>query len=236
MSSGTTILFIVLAAVVAAFVRRRKRDKCLKDFTGNMVTIEKTDGKAIWGLLKVENTGMELVYPAPQKDDQGHDETTCIIYKFEYPNIQALVRFHDELSHHNKIIRAAELERTYHPTFGRKLKRQTVNVFKTVRDSVVEVVNMLISHAKKATPAGGVLTGQDKYVSQMKQELMGSVGASFEPLLEKYVGRRVVLELVKGDNILEYQEWYDSFQARPNPYLQLNIRERPIQHDGHRLL
>ena len=63
---------------------------------------------------------------------------------------------------------------------------------------------MLISQAKKATPAGAVLTSQDKYVSQMKQELFGSAGTSFEPLLEKYIGRKVVLELAKGDKTFEY--------------------------------
>ena len=49
-----------------------------------------------------------------------------------------------------------------------------------------------------------MLTSQDKYVSKMKQELMGSVGTSFEPLLEKYIGRRVVLDLIKGDKIFNY--------------------------------
>ena len=32
---------------------------------------------------------------------------------------------------------------------------------------------------------------------------MGVVGTSFEPLLEKYIGCRVVLELVKGDKIVK---------------------------------
>ena len=68
----------------------------------------------------------------------------------------------------------------------------------------MEIVNLLISQAKKATPAGAILTSQDKYVSRMKQELMGSVGTSFEPLLERYIGHRVVLELIRGDKILEY--------------------------------
>ena len=68
----------------------------------------------------------------------------------------------------------------------------------------MEVINLLISLAKKATPAGTVLASQDKYVSQMKQELMGSVGASYEPLLERYIGNRVVLELIRGDTVFEY--------------------------------
>jgi hypothetical protein len=108
------------------------------------------------------------------------------------------------LSESNKRKREKELNRTYHPGLLRRLKRKIQNAFKTVRDSVMEVVNMLISQAKKASPAGAVLTSQDKYVSQMKQELMGSVGTSFEPLLERYIGHKVVLELAKGDKIFEY--------------------------------
>ncbi len=68
----------------------------------------------------------------------------------------------------------------------------------------MEIVNLLVSQAKRATPAGAVLTSQDKYVSKMKQELMGSVGTSFEPLLEKYIGRRVTLDLIKGDEQFKY--------------------------------
>ena len=199
-----TIIFIVLATAVGAFVRKRSRDKCLKDFSQNMVTLEETSGKAIWGTLRVENTGLEFVYPEKHKDEEGHDETSYILYKYEYPNIAALIRFHDELNEHNKEEREKELKRTYHPTLLQRFKRKIKNVFKTVRDSVMEIVNLLISQAKKATPAGKMLTSQDKYVSQMKQELMGSVGTSFEPLLERYIGHKVVLEMIKGDKIVEY--------------------------------
>jgi len=202
--TAITIIFIVLATAVAAFIRKRSRDKCLKDFSMDMVTLEETSGKTIWGRLRVENTGLEFVYPTKHEDEQGHDETSYILYKYEYPNLAALIRYHDQLSERNKKERDKELKRTYHPSVLRRLKRKIANVFKTVRDSVMEVVNLLISQAKKATPAGAVLSSQDKYVSQMKQELMGSVGTSYEPLLERYIGNKVVLELVKGDNIIEY--------------------------------
>jgi hypothetical protein len=202
--TAITIIFIALAAVVAAFIRRRSRDKCLNDFSQNMVTLEEASGKTIWGKLRVENTGLEFVYSAKHKDKQGHDETSFILYKNEYPNIAALIRFHDELSELNKEERQKALERTYHPTVLRRLKRKIANVFKTVRDSVAEVVNLLIGQMRKATPAGAVLGSQDKYVSQMKQELMGSMGTSYEPLLERYIGNKVVLELIKGDKIFEY--------------------------------
>ena len=202
--TAITIIFIVLATAVAAFVRKRSRDKCLRDFEQNMVTLEDTAGKTIWGKLRVENTGLEFVYPDKQEDEQGHDEASYILYKYEYPKIGSVIRFHDELSDENKKAREKELEKTYHPDWDRRLKRKMLNVLRTVRDSVVEIVNLLISQAKKATPAGKMLTSQDKYVSQMKQELMGSVGTSFEPLLERYIGHKVVLELIKGDKIFEH--------------------------------
>lgn len=199
-----TIIFIVLSTVVAAFIRRKNRDKCLNDFLHDLVTLEETTGKIIWGKLRVENTGLELIYPTNHKHKNGHDETSYILYKYEYPNIQALLRYHDELTEDAKGERDKELERTYHPKSLRKLKRKILNVFKTIKDSVTEVVNLLISQAKKVTPAGAVLTSQDKHVSQMQKELMSSVGTSFEPLLERYIGHRVILEFIKGEKIFKY--------------------------------
>ncbi len=203
-ATAITILFIIFAAGIAAFVRKRSRDKCLRDFEQNMVTLEDVSVKTIWGMLRVENTGLEFIYSEKYKDEDGHDETSYILYKYEFPNIQAVIRFHDDLSQENKKKREEELERTYHPKLGRRLNRRLLNVFRTVRDSVVEIINLLISQAKKAAPAGKVLSSQDKYVTQMKQELMGSVGASFEPLLERYIGCKVVLEMIKNDKVLEY--------------------------------
>lgn len=64
MPVAITIIFIVLATFVGAFVRRTSRDKCLKDFERNMVTLQALDNRTIWGKLRVENTGLEFIYPA----------------------------------------------------------------------------------------------------------------------------------------------------------------------------
>ena len=179
-----TVLFIVLSTVIAAFIKRISKDKCLKDFADDVVTLEETTGKTKHGLLNVENTGLEFIYPAAPKYDNVNDETSVILYKREYPNIQALIRYHHELSEEGKKEREKELKRTYHPKCLRRTRRKIQNVFKTVRDSVIEIVNVFISHVKRTTSAGAVLTSHDKHVSQIKQELMGSIGTSLEPILE----------------------------------------------------
>jgi hypothetical protein len=153
-----TIIFIILAALVGAFARRVTRDKCLKDFAGYLVTLKKTDGQTVWGKVNVENTGLEFVYAETHKDADGHDETTYVFYKNEYPNIQALLRFHDELNELNQTRRQKELDRTYHPPFFRRMKRKITNLFKTIRDSILEVINLLVAQAKKTAAAGTVLS------------------------------------------------------------------------------
>ena len=70
-----TVVFIALATFIAAFIRRRKKDKCLKDFSNNMVTLESVSSKSIWGKLRVENTGLEFIYPEKHKDKKGYITT-----------------------------------------------------------------------------------------------------------------------------------------------------------------
>ncbi|GAG17049.1 unnamed protein product, partial [marine sediment metagenome] len=100
--------------------------------------------------------------------------------------------------------RNKELKRTYHPKALRRFKRKINNYFKTVKDSVMDIMNLFIGQAKRITPVGSILTTQDKYVSKIKQEVTSSMGTSFEPLLEKYIGKHVVFKLIKGDKTLEY--------------------------------
>lgn len=224
-----TVIFVVLSAGVAAFIKGRNSDKCLKDFAGDVVTVENTAGKAICGNLRVENTGMELTYADKQTDEGGHDEASYILYKYEYANIQMLIRFHDQLSEAGQKQREQQLKQTYHLGFLSRQKRKTINVFKTIRDSVMEIVNLLITNAKKATPAGAVLGTQDKYVSQMKQELIGSVGTSYEPLLERYIGHTVVLEMIKADQNIRVRRRPEDYTAEFVEIMDVDYQTDPGQ-------
>ena len=197
-----TVLFIIISTFVALLFKHLHRDKCLKDFKDFMVTLEKK-GKCIWGRLRVESTGIELLYP-DKHQDSDHIESSYILYKFEFPSIQVLIRYHDDLSDEHKIKRNRDLKRTYHPGFLRRSKRKLLNFFKTIRDAIAEIMNLLLIQAQKTRAVGSTLKSQDKYVSEMKKGLLGSVGTSFEPLLERYIGHKVVLEVIKNDLVEEY--------------------------------
>jgi hypothetical protein len=224
-----TVIFIIICAVVAAFAKGRSKNKCLMDFSEDLVTMELITGKTILGRLIVENTGLEFMYPSANKDNADKHEMSYILYRSEYPTIQALIRYHDDLDERRKREREKELERTYHPKFVRRFKRKVLNFFKTVRDSVMELVSMVIDQAKKRAPGGALLASQDKYVSQMKQEMVDSIGTAFEPLLERHIGARVLLVLNKGSKKYKYSGVLKDYTAE---YIELMDIDYRIDEDS----
>jgi len=173
-----TIIVIILVAIIGAFLKGRVKDKCLLSYANDLVTLLKVDGKIIWGRLYVESTGLEFQYQKEHKDADGHNESSYILYRHEYPSIQAILRFHDELNEQCQKDRKRELEKIYHPSFLRRMGRKIANFFKTIRDSVMEVVNLIIDQAKKRGPAGTFLSSQDKYLSRAKTEVAETISAA----------------------------------------------------------
>lgn len=202
-SFAITVIFIVVAAVVTAFTKGRSRDKCLRSFAGHLVTLELLNGKVVWGKLIVDVTGMEFVYSKVHKDNDGHDEKSYIFYKPEYTTMQLLVRFLDELDSKAKKKRDNELKRVYHPGIGARINRSIVNCFKTVRDAFVELFNLLIDQAKKKAPGGAILASQGKYVSRVQKDVIGTTSTTYDPILERYIGKHVVVEFLKADAQIE---------------------------------
>ena len=202
-----TILLIILTALIGAFTSRVKRDKCLYNFNNDPVTLEKITGKvAAKGILKVESTGLEFIYPVQKVNPENKlIHTSFLFFKYEYPQIQVLIRFQDELSEDGKKKRDKELKRVYKPSFFRKTRRKLQNIFKTLSDSLKEVGNAIVSHFQKgATTSSGFLKSQDKYLKQINQNLVESVGSSYDRLLEKYIGHKIVFNLIKGEKVEQY--------------------------------
>ena len=209
---------VLLSAIIAAFMRYRSKDKCLNEFEKNMVSVEFKSWKIIWWKLNVESTGLELVYQEKHIDTQWHDEASYLIYKSEYQNIQSIIRFHDKLSEENKRNRELELSKTYHPSFLRRLKRKVGNFFNTIRDALMEALNMMISQTQKNVKMWWIIKSQDKQIEKMKKELVDSVATSFDPLLEKYIWKKVVLEITRSEKT---EEWVGILKDYSSEFIEL---------------
>lgn len=155
-----TIIFIILSTLIGAFIKGRMRDGCLLDFEGYLVNVELKDAKTIWGVLQIESTGLELKYKEAYLDKaDNHIETSFVIYKREYPNIHCISRFLDDQDSERREKRDRLLKHILSRKGLRTLKRKIRNFFATVRDSVLEVANLLIGKVKQVAPVGKVLSG-----------------------------------------------------------------------------
>jgi hypothetical protein len=180
----------------------RTRDACLKALEGFFVTMEWPDGRQAWGELGVFHNAVELIYPTPHVTG-SHTETSFILYKPQFVELYALKRFHDELGEKNQVRREKDIRKSYNPNLFRRTRRRIRNFFNLTRDAFGQALGLFIGQAKK-TSASALLQTQDARIASTAQQILGSGAAAYEPILEKYIGRKVVLEVAHDGKTQEY--------------------------------
>jgi len=200
---SATLLFLVLATVVGAIISRLTRDRCLKDFEGYPVTLELKDGRVYHGELDVEKSGLELLYErtTPQ---EGITKTSFLIFRPEYATIHALVRYHDALDERQLRERERRAQKAYHPNFFRRTARAIRNFMASVKDSLLEAFTLVMGRVKSIQAAAPVMKTGGKYVDRIGKQTIGTASdVTYDPLLEKQIGLRVVLQLPKDAAVQE---------------------------------
>jgi hypothetical protein len=206
-----TIAVIFLITLLGAWLRSRRKDECLRAFGGYHVTLERADNTVIWGALHVCTTGLELLYKDAVQDDQ-HVESSYVLYGAEFDQIQAIYRYADDLTEENKKRREQDLRRWFHPSPLRYLARKTRNFLTTASESLNEVIGILVGRLRK--PAGNYLSEtSETYMKKFGGEIIGHVGHSQDPLLERFIGQRVVFELVEDDEVHEHVGIFKNYSA-----------------------
>jgi hypothetical protein len=197
-----TIGLIFLVTLIGAYIRSTRKDRCLKSWEGFHITLEKTNNKLIWGVLKVQPTGMELSYLDSVQDDK-HLESSYLLYGSEYGEIQAIYRYADRLSEWGKKERERNIQHSFHPNLLHRFGRETRNFLSTATDSLNEVFGILVGRVQK-TGARYLADGGASIKTLVGGKVLGQVGTVYDPLLEYYIGHRVVIELLEGDEVHEH--------------------------------
>ncbi len=199
-----TIAFILVVSLLGAWWNSRRRDACLVAFEDYHVTLEHTDGRLIWGKLKVAPTGLELQYQRAVQDDE-HIETSYVMYSGEFQDIQAIYRYADVLDEATRKRRDKEVRQWFHPGPLRFLWRRFRTFIGLASGALNDVVSLLLGRVK-ATPVASYIneTGED-YLKRFSADLVGQVGAGeYDPLIEHFVGKRVVFELGEDQEVHEH--------------------------------
>ncbi len=206
-----TLGVIVLATLVGAWLRSRHKDRCLTDFSGYHVTVERKNNRVIWGDMRLQPTGFELVYRSDVQDE-GHMETSYVYYKDEYGDIQAIYRYARDLTPELQARRARSVEKALHPGILRRSRRSMRNFLSTAADSFSEALTMTLGRVRRKGAALMTDTSQS-YLRGISKDVIGYVGTSFDPLLERFVGTRVVVEVVEDEEIHEHAGMLKEYSA-----------------------
>jgi hypothetical protein len=221
-----TIGVIFSLSLMGAYLRSRARDRCLKSWEGFHATLERTDGKLVWGVLHIASTGMELAY-LDSIQDERHLESSYLLYASEYGEIQALYRYVEQLSDWGKQRRARDIETSFHPGPMRRFRRSAQNFFGTATDSLNEVFGLVIGRVQK-TGGRYFATDGSAAIKTVSGKVLGQVGTLFDPLLERYVGSRVVIEVVEGDEVHEHVGIFKDYSADFIEVLDVRYPQRQI--------
>ncbi len=209
-SLSITLISIIVVSFLSAFIKGRKKDRCLNKIDDFFVHIYNSKEKSIWGRVDVESNALIINF---EEKDQTSNKN-FILYKNEFKNMQLILRLHRYFDAIQKKRRDKLLDKVLHPGIFSKLKRNLGNVFATAKDAVAEIVNTLMATAKNMGPMKA-LSGQAKYVDKLKDDSLSSLtGNAFEPIWERCIGKKVIVEafddnMVKMEGVLvEYSQNY----------------------------
>lgn len=191
-----TLGFIFLTAIVTTVVTKWARDKCLKFFHHYHVTLERTRGQTTWGKLKVFSSGVEVVYDHPYVDHRGRKKTSYMIYQHELEQqVLSLLRYHDELDEPAQRARHKQVRRSFNPGPVKRMWRGVRNFINTLRDAFNAAIGAVVGQYQRLNPGSAVLASQGQQVTAIGQTLLGKFANAYEPLLEQYIGRPVILDV-----------------------------------------
>ncbi len=190
-----TILLVFVVGIVAAFVRLLQKDKCLKLLDDYHVTCLAGGRRTIWGDLHVSSSGLELVYDAPYRTQRGLAKTTSLIFADELNACVAICRTVHGLTDQERNDREEQIRRSFRPGPFRRMARWLRNVINTIRDAFVKALGLAAGQVGKARPVGGAISSQKGQIDQLGATLVGAAGNAYEQLLERHIGRPVILEL-----------------------------------------
>jgi small nuclear ribonucleoprotein (snRNP)-like protein len=218
------MVLLFVAATITAIAARRKRDRCLKYFNREPVMVLMQSGKWLWGRFIAYPKTMELVFDDPQEDSSGHKKASYVLYTPELDGIKKILQTPPVEGTKEYERWQKEILRIASPSLSRRFRRWIWNVFNTLRDAISQSLGMIIGTMKKSTPVGKV-AGADKRAGDIGNTLIGTVPNAYEPVLEKYLSKQVVVEMLEDGKVVEFAGLLQEYSGK---YLLLrNVAYKP---------
>lgn len=190
-----TIIIISISGFVGAFIKGKKKDRCLNGLNKSNIHIIKLqkDEKDIIGTLNIESNCMEI------RLNDNNEKENMILYKNEYSSINKIIRYTKQLNDKEIVKRKVEFNKIKKPSLFRKLKRTIIIFFNITKDAVFELSETMLSKTKLSS------LNQSEFVESIKNHTSQSATiSSYQPIWERYIGKKIILEQTIDNIKMEY--------------------------------
>ncbi len=195
-----TIIVIFTTTLLVSYFKSTAKDRCLKDFRSFQTLVILKNNNSLWGRLIIESSGVVLEYPESY-DNVTHLERGYIIYRGEFSILHGLFRIVDQLTAEELRLR----ERTslvFERSWIVNIRRVLRNFFAAVRDAIVDTFSLFLG---RITPKSAVVAGNQKHVKSVGESFIDYVGNSYDSILERLIGKRVIIEVSRDGKWTEYE-------------------------------
>ena len=187
-----SLALIFLCAIIGAVLSRRQKDRCLRLLDDFHVTLCRSDGENFWGDLVVFPQGLELRFDAPHTTRFGLQKSGVLIYDKEQAEYVGAFRTLSELTQEEKIHRQEQVIARFRPGPMRRFFRGARNWVGTIQDAFTQAISVAIGQAQRTNPA---MKNRQADIKNLGQQLIGVTGNSWEPMLERLMGKPVIIEV-----------------------------------------
>jgi hypothetical protein len=201
------LFFLFMSALFGTVLKRRARDHCLKKLDGCNVFLPHGTDNWQSGEVRIFAQGIELLYKDIQKHSFG-TVNSLVLHPHEVDKIPFIIRPAPQEDTRAGNLWSKDLLRIRNPSFKDKFFRLVLNIYNMLRDAFGQAAKTIIGAISKGSSVAKVKNA-DTRMNEIGSGLTELVPNAWEPILEKYRGRPIVVErkssngLIKEAGVLE---------------------------------
>ena len=194
-----TLLVLLLIAIVSSFLKLRKRDRTLRLFKDQYISINLGPGRQVrTGKLHPNSLGsVQIDYRSPEPITDGPDRTAMLLSAGDMQQSLCVSRIVRGLDPHHLALRQRQIQRNCNPRFIRRRIRNITNFMTTIKDAIVNTFTQLLGTVGSVSPVGKVISNQKSGITEIAGNF--SQPKAYEPNLERNIGRGVEVEIALPD-------------------------------------
>lgn len=186
------LIFLFASALIGTVLKRRAKDHCLKKFEGYNVILPSLSGKMVEGTLNVYAQGIQVVFPKKIEEEVGTIDS-FILHPAEIDKIPLIIRPAPDPDTRDGLRWKEEMQKILYPNIWYRTRRIVINFYNMLKDAFGQAAKAIIGAISKDSSISKV-KDSSKRVEEVRSGISELVPNSWEPILEKYRGRKVVVE------------------------------------------